>query len=263
MSAVPRAVGLVHVVEERECGVSVVHDRRLDRLRERLHVGPSEILEGQVARLAGRGVVLRDREVESARREVRIGLAEAERAPLRMAERRPTFRVIGQGDDVGEAERLLGIAERLGHRLGHRDDQRRQHERRRWLGDRSFTGVDEALVDDGAPRARRGRPDHRLWTVRFGVRPAGRQQRGARARCLPGGTHEHALVADPREVRAVELLRELGHDGDLLGRRGHVDDDAVTGIGGREVVAGLIVVRRRTGRECGRCNHEQRNCAAS
>src|SRR5437763_1758227 len=74
----------IPVVEERERGVAVVNDRRLDGLGRGVDVRTVEVLDGQVSLLAGRRVVLGDRRVQGARGEVGVGLAELERAPLRV-----------------------------------------------------------------------------------------------------------------------------------------------------------------------------------
>ncbi len=133
---------------------------------------------------------------------------------------------------------FVGIAERLGHRLGHRDHERREHER---LGAGSVIGASPLSMRrwlTTAPHAlAAGDQITGCGPLVSGFGPSGGQQRRARARRLPRRAHEHARVADLRLVRAVELLRELGHHGDLLGRRRHVDDDAVARIGVREVVA--------------------------
>ena len=85
------------VVEERHRDVAVVDDRRLDAARELLHLGSVQVFEREVGRLAGRGVVLRDRRRQRARREVRVGLAEPERPPLRDGRRRPSRRGRSRG----------------------------------------------------------------------------------------------------------------------------------------------------------------------
>ena len=159
-------------------------------------------------------------------------------------------RVVGERGEIGEPDRLVRPAERLGHRLGHGDDQRREHERRpRWrqLG----AG---AVVDDAGPCRRRRRPDHRWLTVGLGVRPALRDQRRRQARRHAARTYEDAALVDLGAVGAVELLGELGQEGDLLAADGHVDDDAVAGVGVTEiarlrvvVTTGIVVVVARAG----------------
>ena len=86
--------------------------------------GLVEVLERQARRLAVGGVRLGHEGGEPARREVRVRLAEAEGAPLGVVVGGPAGGVLGQGEDVGEPERLIGPAERLRHRLGHGDDER-------------------------------------------------------------------------------------------------------------------------------------------
>ena len=150
------AVGLEPVVQERHRDVAVVHDRRLDLLREVDDRRVREILGAQTGGLAGSGVGLGDERREARRREVGVGLAEAERAPFRMSVGRPTGRVGGQAGDVGPPHGLLGVAEGGRHRLGHSDDEWREHERRA-VG-RCHLGlalVGEPLVEYGTPRGRR------------------------------------------------------------------------------------------------------------
>ncbi len=230
------------VVEERHRDVAVVHDRGLDLVDQLDRGRAGEVLGRQARRLAGGGVVLGDREVEAARRVVGVGLAEAERTPLGVAEPGPALRVVGQRGQVGEPDRLLGVAERLGHRLGHGDDERREHERRAGRGQRGAG----ALVDDAGPPGGGRRPDHRRGAVLLGVGPA----RGDQAGGQPGGdaarSHDDAPAADVGEVAGVELLGEVGEEGDLLAADGHVDDDAVAGVGlvDRRRVGGVTVVAR-------------------
>ena len=84
-------VGPVPVVEEGQRRVAVVHHGPLDVAGELLDVGPRQVLAREPLRLAGRGVVLGDGEVQPARREVRVGLAQPERTPLRVAELGPSL----------------------------------------------------------------------------------------------------------------------------------------------------------------------------
>ena len=85
-------VGGEPVVEERHRDVAVVDDGGLDVGGELDGGRPGEILDRQVGGLAGRRVVLGDREVEPARREVRVRLADAERSPLGVARALPSPR---------------------------------------------------------------------------------------------------------------------------------------------------------------------------
>ena len=124
-------VGAVPVVEERQRRVAVVHHGRLDLPRELVGARLGQVLHRESLGLAVGGVGLPDERRQPAGREVRVGLAELERTPLRVAVSGPAGRVLGQGEDVGEAERLLGPSERLRHRAGHGDHERGELERTR------------------------------------------------------------------------------------------------------------------------------------
>ena len=111
------------------------------------------------------------------------------------------------------------------------------------------------LVDDAGPPRRRRRPDDRRLAVDLGVRPALRDQRRRQPRRHAARPHEHAATVDLGVVGVVELVGELGEQGDLLAADGHVDDDAVAGIGladrrrlgrGRVVGIGRVVVAARS-----------------
>jgi hypothetical protein len=220
------------VVEERHRDVAVVHDRRLDPARELLHRRAFQVFEAEVFGLAGRGVVLRDGGVQRAGREVGVRLAEPERSPLGMVVRAPTFRVAREGEDVGVADGALRVPERLGHRLRHRDDERRHHDRLARARHLGFATPIEPLVEDGAPGARGRRPHDRLRAVRRRVRPALRQQLHPGPRRLGLYAHEGAgLVAERSVVGLVEVSCQRGEQRDFLRRHRHVDGDAVARIG--------------------------------
>ena len=138
-----------------------MHDGRLDLAGELVGARLGEVLEGQARGLAVGGVGLGHERGEAAGGEVRVRLAEAELTPLGMAVGRPAGRVLGQGEDVGEAQRLLGPAEGLGHRSGHRDHEGRELERHEVAGHRGVALVLEALVEHRPPGGRGGRPDDR------------------------------------------------------------------------------------------------------
>ena len=79
-----------------------------------------------------------------------VGVAELHRAPLGVPELAPAPGIAADREDVGPADRLLRPAERLGHRLPHRDHDRRQHERlarparSAWCGCRATARPDRA-----------------------------------------------------------------------------------------------------------------------
>ena len=148
-----------------------------------------------------------------------------------MADGAPALRVGGQRHEVGEADRRVRPAQRFGHRLGHGDDERGEHERRARRGQHGAG----PLVDDAGPARRRRRPDHGRLAVDLRVRPALGDQRGGQAGRDAARPDEHAAVVDRGLVAAVELLGQLGQQRDLLAADGHVDDDAVAGVGRPEV----------------------------
>ena len=234
-------VGGEPVVEERHRDVAVVHDGGLDLGGEVDGRRPGEILGREIGRLAGRRVVLGDGEVEPARGVVGVGLAQPERAPLRMAHSGPSLGVLGQRGQVGEADGLVRPAEGLGHRPGHGDDQRREHERGAGRGQ----DLPGPLVHDRRPPGRGGRPDHRRLAVDLRIGPPVDDQVRRVPRRHAARADEHAPITDRGLVAVVEVLGELGQQGDLLAAHGHVDDDAVSWVGAGEVARvrfGTVVV---------------------
>ena len=152
---------------------------------------------------------------------LRVGLAELERAPLGVALAAPALRVAGQREHVGPADRLVRPAERLGHRLRHRDDQRR-------LGDRRGLGRHQvalvlgggALLQQHRPGPRRRRPDVRTRPVDLLVPAAGERVHGT-AGGLGGHLDVDAAAADgPAGV--VVVGGDPGQQRRLLRGRGHV-----------------------------------------
>ena len=149
-------------------------------------------------------------------------LPEAERPPFGMPVGGPALPVRGQLEDIGPADRRLGPPDRLGHGLGHGDDQGRQHERlalaaigslpcsvRRWstiaphpleAGDQ-MTGFGPSAssfqpsTSNDAPS-----PDDFEYGTTF--------------------THESSTCA---RSELVERLREVGQQLELLRRHRHVD----------------------------------------
>ena len=100
-------VGPVPVVEVGQGRVAVVVDRGLDRGVEGVGLGLGQVLEGQVAGLAGGGVVLGDEGRQARGGEVGVGLAQAERPPFGVPERGPARLALGQVEDVAPPERLV------------------------------------------------------------------------------------------------------------------------------------------------------------
>ena len=106
----------------------------------------------------------------------------------------------------------------------------------------------EALVEDGAPGGRGGRPDDRARALALLVPPVGQQLGGAarRLRLHPG---EGALAAD-LGVAVVEVLGQLGEQVELLGRHRQVGDDAVARVA--EVGHAVVVLAAVVGLGAGR-----------
>ena len=96
-----------------------------------------------------------------------------------------------------------------------------------------------------AQPGRGGRPDHRRLAVDLGIGPPVDDEVGRVARRHAARADEHAPVTDRGLVAVVEVLGELGQQGDLLAAHRHVDDDAVAWVGAGEVARvrfGAVVV---------------------
>ncbi len=133
--------------------VAVVDDRRLEVLDLGRLLG--DVRLGQALLLAGRRVVGgRDRR-RARGRAVGVGVHVLEAPERRLARRAPAVGRGGQAVDVGEADRRVRIAQRLGHRLPHGDHQRRAHDRRAVVGRVVAVGLE---VQQPPPERGRGRP---------------------------------------------------------------------------------------------------------
>ena len=228
-----RAVGAVPVVEERQRGVAVVDDGRLDALGRRPRcVGLSRSSSGEVRpscrwrRSPGRSAPTA-RWWRSSGWSCRAGTGPTRdgRTPPSpagsVARRRMSAQPIG----------LSRVAEGLGHRLRHGDDERREHERlgrrstiaglpwsaRRWLRiapQRSTAGdqITGAALRDAARPSR--------WRAAWWPR---------RTPCSAVGRRRN-LAVELGLVGRVERLGQGGHQVDLLRRHRHVDDRAVARV---------------------------------
>ena len=205
----PATVRLAKVEEEGRDGLAVVDDGRLEAAHEVGDLGIGEIGLGRKA--PGRLEVRRDERVQPRRGHRRVRLAEAERAPLGMSVAAPPLGLTRQREQVGPADRAIWPAERLGHRLRHRDHEGRlddaRQPRRKHVGN---VAGSEMLSQQQRP-ARRGRsPDIGPWPVRRLV-PAPREGALGVAGRLP---HDADLdAASVHGGAAVPLVRQLGEHG--------------------------------------------------
>ena len=135
---------------------------------------------------------------------------ELELAELGVAEGGPALVGARELEDVGEADLALGVAERLGHRLPHRDDERRAHDRRVRLGRVGLVGLE---VQQPAPHRARRRPRGELQAAGgdLRLRVAGGDVLGA---------DEDALAVDLACSSALKRLDERDEQLLLLGRVG-------------------------------------------
>ncbi|MFL5844949.1 MAG: hypothetical protein ACJ762_09675 [Solirubrobacteraceae bacterium] len=198
---------LAQLIGDEQRRVAVVDDRALDALDLLARGRAGHVGDGQALALAGRGVVLGGHRRQAGGREVGVGVDELERAELGAPVGRPAAVVLGQAQDVLEADLLARPAQRLGHRLPHRDDQRRADDRR-VLGRRPRRV--RFVVEQPAPQrgGRRPRGDLQLLGGELGLVVT---RRGRRA------LHEDRLA--PRLHRlVVELLDQRLEQDLLLGR---------------------------------------------
>ncbi len=119
--ALAAVVGALQVREERQRDVAVVHDRGLHPAHEVLHLGLLDPGDREVTREPGRREVRSDERMQPRGREVRVGLPELERAPFGMPVRPPPRGILGEVEQGLPTDLGFGPAERLGHRLRHRD----------------------------------------------------------------------------------------------------------------------------------------------
>ena len=120
---------------------------------------------------------------------------------------------------VGEADGLLRVAERLRHRLPHRDHQRRADDRRVLVGGERGVGLE---VDQPAPQRRGGRPRDRLERAAGDLASRRRRRRRSTASTNTG------LAVDLR-AGGVEALDQRLEQHLLLGRVGEGDADRARG----------------------------------
>jgi hypothetical protein len=149
-------VGSLEIGQKGQSGVAVMDHGLLYPSNERPDLRISDISGGQVARAASGSKKGANGGIQARGREVRIGLAELKRSPLRVTELPPALAIAAQTQEVGPAELLAGPTQRHCHGPRHGHDQRRGGDdaRRRILRhqlEAGTVGVGGALLQQPHP----------------------------------------------------------------------------------------------------------------